>query len=36
MARIFLGGLDLGTIDLKQYGYTVERLEACGYRVVVL
>ena len=36
MARIYLNGLDLGVINLQAYGYTVSRLEACGYRVEVL
>jgi len=36
MARVFLNGLDLGVIDLKAYNYSVARLEACGYKVIVL
>lgn len=36
MARIYLDGMDLGVVNLKDYGYTVSRLEACGYRVEVL
>ena len=36
MVRVFLGGLDLGVIRLKDYGYTVEYLEKCGYRLEVL
>ena len=36
MVRVYLNGMDLGVINLKSYGYTVERLEACGYRVEVL
>ena len=36
MARIFLDGMNLGVINLKAYGYTVSRLEACGYKVVIL
>ena len=36
MVRVYLGGMSLGIINLKTYGYTVERLEACGYRVEVL
>ena len=36
MARIYLNGLDLGVIDLKAYNYSVNRLEACGYKVVIL
>lgn len=36
MARISLGGLSLGIIDLKEYGYTVAQLEACGYTVEIM
>jgi hypothetical protein len=36
MVRVYLNGMDLGVIDLQSHGYTVERLEACGYRVEVL
>lgn len=36
MARISLGGLVLGVINLKAYGYTVAQLEKCGYTVEVI
>lgn len=35
MAKIYLGGLYLGAINLKKYGYTVQQLEGCGYRVEI-
>ena len=35
MVKIFLGGLYLGTINLKAYGYTIEQLEKCGYKIEV-
>jgi len=36
MVRVYLNGMNLGVINLQTYGYTVARLEACGYRVEVL
>lgn len=36
MVRISLGGLSLGVINLKDYGYTIPQLEACGYKIEVL
>lgn len=36
MAKIFLGGLYLGTINLRVYNYTTEQLESCGYKIEII
>ena len=36
MVKISLNGLSLGIINLREYGYTIEQLESCGYRVELI